>query len=148
MKARIAGHLIEVAEAQVRGLEPSHRVAGERLATQRHASVPTAPYRSKLEAAYANQLDAMQRAGDIKAWWYEPFSFQLSTGKRFRVDFLVQYPDGLEKPLECIEVKGAWIKNRRDSITRLHWAAQRFPCFVWRLVWREGHGFNGQYITA
>lgn len=141
MKARIAGQMIEVAENRIR--HPLPRPVPVMLPVS-----STAPYRSKLEAAYATQLNAMQRAGDIKAWWYEPFSFQLSTGKRFRVDFLVQYPDGLEKPLECIEVKGAWIKNRRDSITRLHWAAQRFPCFVWRLVWREGHGFNGQYITA
>jgi hypothetical protein len=86
-----------------------------------------------------------QRAGLIAGWLYEPFSFALAPGKRYRVDFVTWGPHGTE----CIEVKGTWIKNRRDGITRLSWAAQRFPFLTWRIVWRtKWGGWDGQYITS
>jgi hypothetical protein len=65
---------------------------------------------------------------------------------RYKPDFLVQYPDGLERRLEVIEVKG-WSKNLRDGKTRLKIAAAIFSCFTWRMVYRtKGGGWNGEYL--
>lgn len=97
------------------------------------------PYRSKLDAAFAAKLELEVKAGLVKAWRYEPMSFTLAAGKRYRPDFMIQYPDGLERRLEFVEVKG-YHPNRRDSLTHLAWCAQRYPMFVWKLVTREkGH---------
>lgn len=100
-------------------------------------------YRSKWEAAYAQRLELELKAGVIKGWWYEPFSLKLSKDKRYKPDFLVWSEAGIE----IVEVKG-WSKNRRDGLTRLHWAATQYPCFVFRMVWRNGKGWDGQYITV
>ena len=103
------------------------------------------PYKSKLERAYAEQLALARVAGLIQSWDYEPISFKLAAGKRYRPDFLVWRPDG---GIECHEVKGRWIKNKRDSMTHLKWAAQRYPMFTWVLVERSGHGFVSTIVTV
>lgn len=90
---------------------------------------PAPAYKSKLEAEYANDLMLQQRTGMIKAWWYEPFSFKLANGKRYRVDFMVWLLDGTT---ECHEIKGVH-QNMRDSLTHLAWAAQKFPFHTWKL---------------
>ena len=106
----------------------------------------TNPYRSKWEAAFANKLELEKHAGLIKQWWYEPFSLWLPGKVRYKPDFMIQYPDGMEQRLEIVEVKG-WSRNRRDGITRLKIAAALFPCFVWRMVWmKKGGGFDGEYL--
>lgn len=103
-------------------------------------------YKSKLELAWATRLEVMRREGEIDGWLYEPFTFRLAEGKRYRVDFLAwgertvtcQY--GHEVKVPCIiayECKG-WHKNFRDSLTHLKWAAQRFPFFQWKKVVRNG----------
>lgn len=103
-------------------------------------------FRSKWESAYANKLALEQRAGIIKAYWYEPFSLWLPGKVRFKPDFLIQYPDGMEQRLEIVEVKG-WSKNLRDGKTRLKIAAALFPCFVWRMVYKtKGGGWDGEYL--
>ena len=84
------------------------------------------PYKSRLESDYAQHLDLQQKAGLIKGWQYERFSITLGGGKRYRPDFLVWYPAGLERSLEFVEVKGKWIRNKRDSLTRLAWAFVRW----------------------
>lgn len=105
-------------------------------------SVEKSPYRSKWEAAYAAKLELEKQAGRIRSWCYEPMSFKLSKGKRYRPDFLIEHPLGSERRLEFIEVKGNWGRNRRDGMTHLKWAAQLFPMFTWTLTWREGHGWE------
>lgn len=115
----------------------------------RTAKAPVSPsdaqYRSKTEAAYAQFLEWEKQAGLLREYWYEPFSFRLANGKRYRVDFLVWRKDGT---VEAIEVKGAYHKNRRDSLTHLVWASQRFPFLVWRLVWRMGQGWDGKFVAG
>jgi len=101
------------------------------------APSPYYPYKNKLEKAFAQQLDAEWRAGAIKGWLYEPFSFKLAEGKRYRVDFISWGEEGTV----CYEVKG-WHANIRDSLTHLSWAAQRFPFFKWRKAIRKGGGFE------
>lgn len=118
---------------------PMRKVSGSTV----NPRLASSPYRSKLEARYATQLDLELRAGLIKGWLYEPFSLKLANGKRYRPDFLTWGEEGLT----CIECKG-FHRNLRDSLTHLKWAAQRFPCFIWRKVWWKDGGWDGQYIVT
>lgn len=153
MKARIGKSIIDLdIEQRVGG-----GVVGTRYSAQGPACVRSrevagvqagsnpAPslYKSKWEIRYAQVLDLEKQAGRITGWIYEPFSFRLGDGKRFKVDFVTWGPMGTE----AIEVKG-WSKNRRDGMTHLAWAAQRFPFFTWRLVWWTGNGFDGRYVSG
>jgi hypothetical protein len=109
-------------------------VAGKR------GSIPvSSPYRSKWEAAYAANLELAKQAGVIKQWWYEPMSIWLPGKVRYRPDFMVQYPLGMERSLQIVEVKG-WSRNRRDGLTRLKIAAALFPCFTWTLAYKVKGG--------
>ena len=102
--------------------------------------LPTpSPYRSKWEAAYAANLELAKQAGVIKQWWYEPFSLWLPGKVRMKPDFLVQYPLGMERSLQIVEVKG-WSRNLRDGMTRLKIAAALFPCFTWTLAYKVKGG--------
>lgn len=120
-------------------------------APEQPKSGSSSPYRSKLEATYANALFLEERTGLVVKWWHEPFSFRLADGKRYRVDFMVWRPPVAgsgsmnSRWIECIEVKGVH-KNKRDSLTHLAWAAQKFPCFTWKLVEWSGHGWEEQVI--
>lgn len=110
------------------------------------SAVTSSPYKSKWEASYAAKLDLEKHAGLIRQYWYEPFSLWLPGNVRYKPDFLIQYPLGMERSLEVVEVKG-WSKNRRDGMTRLKIAAALFPCFTWRLVKRtKGGGWDGEYV--
>ena len=112
------------------------------------APSPYPPYKSKLEFQYSQHLDLLVKAGEVKAWWYEPTSFKLSAGKRFRPDFLIQYPDGMERRLEYVEIKSRFNKNIRDGLTHLAWCAQLYPCFTWRIVRWTGGGWDGSYVEV
>lgn len=99
-------------------------------ASETAGSSPASPrYRSKLEAAYAQQLEAQQFSKEITAWWYEPLNLRLP-GKRnfYKPDFLVLAGDGLT----FYEVKG---RNKSDdrSLVKAKTAA---GIHVWaRFVW-------------
>ena len=104
------------------------------------------PYKSKLEFAWALRLEVMKREGEIDGWVYEPFTFKLAEGKRYRVDFIswrdevikdMYEQDVIVQVTTAYECKG-WHKNYRDSLTHLKWAAQRFPFFQWKKVVRNG----------
>ena len=112
------------------------------------SAVTSSPHKSKLEARYAAHLDLLVRAGEIRRWEYEPISLKLADGKRYRPDFLVVLPLSMEAKAELHEVKGKWTKNRRDGMTHLKWAAQRYgDVFTFRLIEWNGHGFDGSYVT-
>ena len=60
---------------------------------------------SKVEYRYAEYLEVLKRAGEIKDWWYEPKELKL-TGKRWSYyipDFIVENNDGTK---EIHETKG------------------------------------------
>ena len=101
-------------------------------------------FRSKLEAAYAASLEMAKQAGEILRYDYEPISFKLATGKRYRPDFMVVDRHGIA----FHEVKGRWMKNRRDGMTHLIWAAQRYPMFRWILIERERGAWIETVIDA
>ena len=90
------------------------------------------PYRSKLEAAYAQYLDALVHAGEIAAFWFEPVSFRLPGSKnRYCPDFLTLCGLGLT----FIEVKG-WSQSYDRSIVKLKTAAGLTPWARFQLVKR------------
>ena len=123
------------------------RSGGSGLATA--SSPPFAPYRSKLEKKYSEHLDLLVKAGEIKAWFYEPMVLKLADDSRYRPDFLIVLPGGLERKPEIHETKGAWTKSRRDSMVRLKWAAQKYgDVFTFRLIEWNGHGWDGRYIVT
>lgn len=90
--------------------------------------------------AYAQYLELERQAGGIVCWWFEPSSYWLPGGLRYKPDFLVWYPEA-DRKLEYVEVKG-WSRNIRDGITRYKIAASLFPCFTWKMVKRKGHGWE------
>lgn len=136
--------LQQVKEKRVRG--GNNRVAGVASAALKAPSPKKPPYKSKIELAWALRLEVMKRGGEIDGWLYEPFTFKLSEGKRYRVDFIAwgenhfDANDGTTWSVPFViayECKG-WHKNYRDSLTHLKWAAQRFPFFQWKKVVRNG----------
>lgn len=103
-------------------------------------------YKSKLELAWATRLEVMRRAGEIDGWLYEPFSFRLAAGNRYRVDFIswkLVESEGIDgAPIgrwvtTCYECKG-WHRNMRAALIALKWSAQKFPFFEWKKVVRNG----------
>ncbi len=104
------------------------------------------PYRSKTEARYAQHLEALTTAGEIRAWWYEPASLRLEEAapgrrrKRHTPDFWVWRADG---SLKIVAVKGVH-RNLRDSLTLIRWAAQRYAFAQWVVVrWADGQWVEG-----
>lgn len=112
------------------------------------APSPKREYKSKWETQYAYELTIQKAAGLITDFRYEPMSFKLSVGKRYRPDFLIQHPGGMERKLEFVEIKGLWIKNRRDGMTHLKWAAQLYPMFRWTLMWRTKQGWESENVEV
>ncbi len=142
--------LQQVKENRVRG-NSSAVEALRNPADSARKSTPKPPYKSKLELAFALRLEVMRREGEIDGWLYEPFTFKLAEGKRYRVDFIswkftqVESFDGsraIYQLTTAYECKG-WHRNFRDAMTHLKWAAQRFPFFEWKKVTRNSKtGFN------
>lgn len=103
-------------------------------------------YKSKAEALYAAELDARLRAGEILAWEYEPWSMKLTEarvingktrpGVRYTPDFVVVLPDSR---IRIVEVKGF---QREAAIARFKVAAEKWPCFEWKMVRRKWSGWE------
>lgn len=93
---------------------------------------PWAPYRSKLEARYADYLDILVVVGRVLEWTYEPETLDLG-GARYTPDFAVAHADGA---VTWDEVKG--YSRRYDRMT-LRIAASRHPDKSFRRVeWKRG----------
>ena len=51
-------------------------------------SIVPSPYRSRLEAAFAAELELRRRAGELDGWSYEPVHFRLPGPKNwYKIDF-------------------------------------------------------------
>jgi hypothetical protein len=68
---------------------------------------------NKLEAAYAQQLEAERRAGSVAWYAFEIAKWRLADKTFYTPDFLVMRADGA---LECHEVKGFWEDDARVKI--------------------------------
>jgi len=86
---------------------------------------------NKTEAAYAQRLELLRRAGKIL--WYEfgALSLRLAPDTFYRPDFAVMAGDSV---LEMHEVKGFW---REDARVKIKVAAELFP-FRFLAVQRAG----------
>ncbi|SRR5713101_2891228 len=94
------------------------------------------PYRSKLEARYADQLIWRVSSGEVKQWWYEGIKFRLGATCFFCPDFLVE---DQHNNLSIHEVKGF---IREDALIKLKVAATLYPCFQFIMVRFK----NGQWF--
>ena len=82
---------------------------------------------NKLEAAYAQHLEALRVAGEIEWWVYEAVTLKLAKDTRYTPDFVV-----MDKTFHIIvdETKG-FLQD--DAWVKLKVAAEKFP-FRFRLV--------------
>jgi hypothetical protein len=76
---------------------------------------------NKTEKRRAVELEAMKRAGQIAAWWFEAWTFKLAPDTRFTPDFVIQENDGA---LRAEEIKGFW---REDARVKSKVFANQFP---------------------
>lgn len=90
-------------------------------------------YKSKAEARYAQHLDALRLAGEIRCWDYEAITLVVGRAggmvTRYTPDFVVEGADG---GIELHEVKGTYI--REDARVKLLAAVRQWPGFRWMLV--------------
>ena len=102
------------------------------------------PYRSKLEAAWANYLTGLRYLGTITGFWYEPMNLRLPGMKNFyKPDFLVM---DAERQLTFYEVKG---RNKSDdrSLVKIKTAAGVTPWAKFVLVKRIGGQWEERTIV-
>jgi hypothetical protein len=76
---------------------------------------------NKLEAEYAEYLEARKKAGEILDYGFERITLKLAKRTSYTPDFDVLLPDGL---LEFHETKGFW---EEDARIKIKVAAQTFP---------------------
>ena len=88
---------------------------------------------NKLEAAYAQHLDALKHTGTVAWWSYEAVGLRLADRTFYHPDFMVMMADG---GLEVHETKGFM---RDDANVKLKVAARAFP-FVFKLVKKQKGG--------
>lgn len=102
--------------------------------------------RSKLQAAYAEDLELRRRTGELLDVEEEAISLRLAGRTWFRPDFLLRFPDG---HVEIHEVKGHWEDDARVKIkvaAECHaWA--RFVA-VTRWPARQGGGWKLEPIPG
>jgi hypothetical protein len=68
---------------------------------------------NKTERAYADRLELLKRAGEIRTWRFEPVKFRLGHTCWYCPDFEVVTKSG---ELEYHEVKGFWRDDARVKI--------------------------------
>ena len=97
---------------------------------------------NQTEEKYAEILEADRLAGKIIMWHFEDVTFKLADGSRYTPDFMVHYVDGI---IEFVDTKAAY-RIDPDSMTKIKFAADKFPQFVWtiekRLAKKDGGGFE------
>ncbi len=99
------------------------------------------PYRSKLEARYAQHVAALQVGKQIRRWWYEPVKLRLAAKTFYSPDFLIENLDG---SLVFIEVKG-WMRD--DAAVKLKVAAAQVPWARFVLVrWEQGQWIEREVL--
>ena len=91
---------------------------------------------NKTEQRRAEELDALLRAGEIAAWWWEGFTFKLAHDTRYTPDFVIQENDG---SLRVEETKGFW---RDDARAKTKIFASLFPFPIRVLQAKKGGGLT------
>ncbi len=94
---------------------PSNAQPAKRKALQRQPNRTETEYRQMLELA--NPMATVV---------FEGLSFRLSTGRRYKCDWVVRHSDGRIEVHEC---KGEHV-HREDSRVRFEMARKEWPCFL------------------
>lgn len=94
-------------------------------------SAPRGAGMNKLEAAWAQELEAQQARGEIRWWKYEGVGLRLANRTFYHPDFIVMEASGA---IRIDETKGFM---RDDANVKLKVAAGMYP-FTFRLVRRKG----------
>lgn len=128
----------------VEGASPTKRGLDTREPRHSPKPNPYAPYKNKLEQAFAYGLVLEHRAGLIKGWGYEVMTLRLAKGKYHRPDFSVWH---LDDAIEQAAVKG-YHKNLRDSLTIIKWACKEHPWFRFTINRRDGSAFSKELVEA
>jgi hypothetical protein len=95
---------------------------------------------NRLEAAYAQHLEALKALGDIADWRYAAFGLKLADATRYHPDFWVLENDG---SMTFDETKGFM---RDDANVKLKTAASMYPWFRFRLVQKGTKAAKGTWI--
>lgn len=97
---------------------------------------------NKLEAAYAQHLQAQVLTGHLRAWFFEAVKLKLADGLActYTPDFMAIRDDGV---VEFHEVKGHWVDDAR---VKIKCAADKYP-FVFCAVTRKGHAWHVESFT-
>lgn len=118
------------------------------------AIIRAAEYESKTEEQYAERVELLRHAGEIRDWRYAPATWRLGPyGARnsFRPDFMIVCADGT---IEWHEVKGTrrlasggtgpfW---RGDARAKAYTAPELYPWFRWKVTWKDRGGWNLEEI--
>lgn len=91
---------------------------------------------NKLEALYAQRLDALKHDGAVKFWQFERLTFPLAPDTTLTPDFVVFTPTDVE----IHEIKGGHVWE--DSWVKFKIAATMYPQFRWFWCTRESDGWN------
>ena len=123
---------------------------GEHIRKPKGKELTKSPYRSKLEAYYAEYLETLRLAGIIKGWKHEPEKFQITFGKEptsYIPDFQVTNLDGSiewheTKFCAYIDKKGKkrTPKQAKEGLLKLKIARDKYPQYPWYLVERNEQG--------
>lgn len=97
--------------------------------------VAPSPYRSQLEADYAQRLELQRIAGEVLAWTHEGIRLALGGGAWYKPDFLIV---GADCELTIAETKGEFA--REASLVRIKVAAARFSYLRFVMVRRSKEG--------
>ena len=105
------------------------------------AGLAVEPYRSKLEARYAEQLDADRLGGLVAKWSYESLKLRLAVRTFYTPDFFVVT---VERRIELHEVKATWAaEHQEDARVKLKVAAALFPEFRFFAITPAAGGGGG-----
>lgn len=110
------------------------------LSNRRYAKGRTRPgVMNRTETAFSQNLEALQRTGSIKRFWFEPARLVLVPGGKlsYTPDFMVQ---GADDVISFVEVKGAKVLITDDAKVKYKVAADRFP-FRFVLTYPERPGW-------
>lgn len=98
---------------------------------------------NRTEAAYADQLKLLERAGEIAWFEFDAIKLRLAPATFYTPDFFVMRSDGV---LEVHEVKGTsrggpWVED--DAAVKIKVASEKYP-FLFRMVWKVGSDWRAK----
>jgi len=126
-----------IQRAILAGLARGARRAPLRFPRQR----PDADGMNRAERAYAQHLDLLELAGEVRDWRFQPLKLRLAKGTWFTPDFQVILADGIP----CLDdVKAVWrrkqadgtrvekIHSEDDATVKIKVAAEEYPEWTFR----------------